>query len=278
MPGTILFGIDVESASPDSAGFVERASALFTDLGTPVTWYVTGKTLEMYPDLFREADRSPLIELQSHTYSHVLLKTVLLEPPPGMIIHGATDFFMQRGGTADEVDKDLERAQAVFRQVLGRPATALCGPWGYYRGLADRPDLLEIVDRHGFTILRTFGRNERDGQPVPLEWQPRFLRVQGYPRTLEVLIHDYQDDFYWREYGSPGGDYVRHLQGIADRVAAADLVWSLCSHDHHCATAERFARKGAWFRAIIEYAQGLGMRFLTVSDYYRERLQAQEGH
>jgi len=49
----------------------------------PVTWYVTGKTLERYPDEFRAVDKSPLVDLQAHTYNHILLKTILVEVPRG---------------------------------------------------------------------------------------------------------------------------------------------------------------------------------------------------
>jgi hypothetical protein len=272
MPGTILFGIDVESASEHSAGFAKHARALFEELQTPVTWYLTGMTIERYPHMFRETDGNSLIELQAHTYRHILLKTVLMKIPEGLCIHDSTDWYMNRGGTPEEIDEDIGKCQQVFERVLGRRATALTGPWGYYRGLGDRPDLLEIVHRHGFRILRTFGRNEDDGQPVPLEWQPFFYRVQGFPEVLECMIHDYQDEFYWRAFAQPkeGESYADHLKQVAQQVAERDLTWSLCSHDHGCATPEGFEEKGRWFREIIRYAKGLGIRFLKVSDYYEE--------
>lgn len=274
MPGTILLGIDVETASENAAGYARYGAEMYHELGVPVTWYVTGMTLELYPEEFKRVDASGLIELQSHTYSHMLLKTVLMQVPDGLCIHDSTDFYMGRGGSNEEIDEDLGRCQRVFLDVLGRPATALCGPWGYYRGLGDRPDLLEIVDKHGFRILRTFGRNEKDAQPVPLGWQPFLHRVQGYPQMLEVLIHDYQDDFYWRDFTRPGpGDhYTDRLRQVADRVAAEDLVWSMASHDHGCGTREGFEQKGVWLREIIRYSQDKGIRFLSASDYYEEML------
>lgn len=272
MPGTILFGIDVETANENALGFTQHGLRLFEELGIPVTWYVTGMTLERYPEAFRAPEASGLVELQAHTYDHILLKTVLVEVPEGQVVHNSTDFFMQRGASNEEIVADLTRCQEVFERVLGRLATALTGPWAYYRGLGDRPDLLEIVDRLGFRALRTFGRDERDGQPVPLTWRPRFYRVQGFPHILEILIHDYQDDFYWREFAKPAPEarYIDHLRTVADRVAAEDLVWSLCSHDHGCATAEGFAQKGSWYRDLVQYSLGLGIRFLPISAFYEE--------
>lgn len=272
MAGTIIFGVDVESASKDSMGFAKYGAELFTDLNIPVTWYLTGKTLECYTGIFRKIEKNELIELQAHTYDHILLKTVLIRIPEGMKIHGSTKWYMQRGGSLEEIDRDIKRCQIVFQNVLSRPATALTGPWGYYRGLGDRPDLLEIVHRYGFKILRTFARNEQDGQPVPLEWQPFFYEVQGFPEILECMIHDYQDDFYWQAFTQPKKreSYLGHLKGVARKVAQDNLTWSLCSHDHGCATREGFEKKGNWFRGIVEYARDLNIRFLSVTQYYQE--------
>jgi hypothetical protein len=272
--GRIVFGVDVETASEDATGFARYGAALFRELGIPVTWFLTGKTLQRYPDAFREVEAAGGIELQAHTYDHILLKTVLMKVPKGKTIHGSTGWFFFRGGSLDEIDADLARCQDVFERVLGRRATGLTGPWGYYRGLGDRPDLLELVDRHGFRMLRTFARNEHDAQPVPLEWQPFFYTVQGFPHILELLVHDYQDDFYWEAFEDrrEGESYADRLKSVARRVAGEDLTWSLCSHDHACATREGFDKKGRWFKEIAEYALHLGSRFLSATEFYSEML------
>jgi len=275
MPGTILFGIDVETASEASVGFARWGQELFAQMGVPATWYLTGKTLERYPEQFQEVERAGVVELQAHTYDHLLLKSVLMRIPEGMCIHDRTDWYFHPGAQLAAIEQDLARCQEVFLQVLARQAVALTGPWGYYRGLGDRPDLLEMVARHGFRILRTFARNEFDAQPVPLEWQPFRYRLQGFPELLEIMVHDYQDDFYWQAFMQlepDPGSYADHLARVAERVATQDLVWSLCSHDHHCDTREGFARKGSWYRAIIKHARDLGIEFLTASQYYQRRL------
>ncbi len=275
MSGTILFGVDVETADENAVGFARWGAELFHELDVPVTWYVTGQTMERYPDVFAPFESDPLIELQSHTYSHMLLKTVCVGVPKGVDYAGAMDgFFVKQGGTNAEIDADLGRAQAVFRDVLGRPATALTGPWCYYRGLRDRPDLLEVVANHGFKLLRTFGRDERDAQPVPLEWEPFFYAPQGHPKILEILIHDYQDDFMWRRYALPDPDarYEDHLLEVAKDVAAHDRVWSAASHDHGCATREGFEEKGRWLRTFIRAAREMGIRFVQASTFYAEQI------
>jgi peptidoglycan/xylan/chitin deacetylase (PgdA/CDA1 family) len=267
-------GIDVETADENAKGFAQFGTELFHGLQTPVTWYVTGQTLERYPEAFRVAAASGMVDLQAHTYSHLLLKSVLMRNPPTHRVHGDRDWYFQAGGTLDEVEWDLVRCQEVFRQVLGREAHGLCGPWGYYRGLGDRLDLLALVHRLGFRVLRTFLRNEWDAQPVPLDWQPYYYDLQGFPDLLELLAHGYQDDFYWEAFTRPaeGERYADYLRTLAERVAAEDLTWSLCSHDHNCATLEGFEQKGHWYRELIRYAGDLGIRFLTASEYYEQRL------
>jgi peptidoglycan/xylan/chitin deacetylase (PgdA/CDA1 family) len=276
MQGRLIFGIDVETACDDAKGFAEYGAQLFNELECPVTWYLTGKTLEMFPEEFKAVDsgieRSGFIDIQAHTYGHVLFKTVLIKIPEGKTIHGKTDWYINEASPIEVVDEDLRRCQKVFEDVLGRRAIGLTTPWGYYRGLADRPDLLRIVDKHGFKVIRSFARDANDCNPVPFEWKPFFHDVQGFPHILDTMIHGYQDDYYWEYFGDHNVDkcYADYLKKVADRVARENLTWSMASHDHHCATREGFDKKGSWFREIINYAKGLGIEFQTVTDFYNE--------
>jgi len=278
MPGTILLGIDVESASDDSLGYAEYATQMYHQLEIPVTYYVTGRVLEMHGPVFAAIGNDPLIDLQCHTYDHLLLKTVFMDLPAGVSGHDDKPQFLKRGAALEEINADLARCRRLWQAVLGRQPVGLTGPWGYYRGLQDRPDILEMLHGHGFRYLRTFARNERDCQPVPLEWQPFFYEPQGFGDMLELLVHDYQDDFYWRMFARPGPSdtYEAHLRTVAQRAAEANLVWSACSHDHGCATREGFESKRKWLRHFITYAKDLGLRFISADQYYREALAAKE--
>jgi len=274
MAGTILLGVDVESNGPPSETYARLGPRMLEALGISATWYVTGQTLERYPKAFVEAEKCGCVELQAHTYSHMLLKSICVEIPPGRSYAGAEGWLCRRGGSNEQVEADLARCQQVFRDVLGRAADALTGPWGYYRGLMDRPDLLDIVRALGFRILRTFARDERDAEPVPLDWQPFFYEPQGFGDVLELCVHGYQDEgnFAWLTGGTITDDWLACLRALADRAAAEDLVWSLASHDHRCHTPEGFAAKTEWIEQIVRYAQPLGIRFLTASLFYQERL------
>lgn len=274
MPGTILIGIAVETADENAAGFVEFAEPLFTQLQCHVTWFLTGRTLEAYPDIFRRIEKNPFIDIQSHTYSHILLKTVVWKLPDGVVFGNATDWIFKRGGSLEDIAADLEKCQQVFQRVLGRRAVALTTPWGYYRGLMDRPDILEICDRLGFKIVRAFSRNEHDGEPIPFEWQPFFYEPQGFGHILETMVHGFQDDYAWRHVARPpeGASYLEYLKTCVDRVAAEDLVWGVCSHDHGAAAQARAQEKAEWYRGLIEYGREKGCRFLTAVRFYQEMI------
>ena len=53
----------------------------------------------------------------------------------------------------------------------------------------DLTDLLEIVHKHGFRAIRSWGRDEKDCQPTPLELKPFFYEAQGFPDILECFLH-----------------------------------------------------------------------------------------
>ena len=276
MSGTILVGIDVETNGASGENYARLGPGFLADLGVRGTWYVTGCILEKSGKLFLEAAKSGVVDIQIHTYDHLLLKSVLMKVPAGLKIHGKGDWFYRPGGTVQQIEADLTRCQQVYQGLFGSPARGLTGPWGYYRGLGDRPDLLAIVQSLGIRFLRAFARNEFDGQPVPMEWQPYFYSLQGHPDILEVMIHDYQDDFYYAAFKglADASTYPRHLREMADRVAENDLVWSLCSHDHGCQTPEAFRTKTDWLAQTVRYARSIGIRFLTASEYYQERMAA----
>jgi hypothetical protein len=86
------------------------------------------------------------------------------------------------------------------------------------------------------------------------------------------MAHDYQDDFYYVQFQglSDASTYPAHLRRVADEVAAKDLVWSLCSHDHSCATDAAFDAKTAWIADLVRHARSLGIRFATGAQFYKE--------
>ena len=280
MPGTILVCYDVETASRHTLGFFDGAIAMHEQFDIPCTMFLTGTTMEACGDACQAADQHPLVSLGQHTYSHVLLKTIFMQPGDGKpCSHTDGLTFCNEGSDLETIRFDVTRAQQLFEKLFGRPCRGLTAPWGAYRGLLDRPDILRVLDEIGLTWIRSYARDHRDCQPTPFEVQPLFYKDQGLDDFLEIPVQGYQDDFYWERFDdrSHGPDYADYLCWAIDHVVANDLVWCVNSHDHDTETADAFeANKGVWLRAVLAKARSAGVRFMTCEALYQERL-AQRG-
>jgi peptidoglycan/xylan/chitin deacetylase (PgdA/CDA1 family) len=217
--------------------------------------------VEQNVDALLPLTADPLFDLQQHTYSHVLLKTICTVNERGTQV--------KRGGSLEQLDEELGRANAVILKQLGVHCNGITGPWNYYRGLADRPDILELLRKHGLTISRCWGRNEQDWQPVRLDLQPFWYEAQGFPEILEVGIHGWQDCIRREQVGWDNLDeYVRLMRRDLDEAAERDSVFSYCQHDWSSIRSDPTMRAT---RAILEYARQRGFRLLHYRQFYEER-------
>ena len=175
MPGIMLVGYDVEEPDPATTQhFLTQACRLHDDLGFPATLFVVGRTLQHSVPAFREIAQDPLFNLQQHTYSHKLLKTVCIDDGKSVRI--------VRGETLETIRDEVRRTNTLLAELLGITCTGITGPWCYYRGLRDRPDILELLWEEGIRFTRTDGRNAQDWHPVALDLQPYWYEAQGFPR------------------------------------------------------------------------------------------------
>ena len=134
--GAMLIGYDVEwlGDSDVTPQFLEQARELHNPLGVPATLFVVGQTLERGIPCFRAIASDPLFDLQQHTYSHQLLKAVYIEDDRSARV--------VRGVSLDETREKVRKTTALLRQHLAVKSIGLTGPWCYYHGLRDRPDIL----------------------------------------------------------------------------------------------------------------------------------------
>ena len=258
---TFLLGYDVESNNPAVTGaFLATMQALHRELQAPASLFLVGKTVEQNVEPLLPLATDPLFDLQQHTYSHVLLKTICTVNERGAQV--------KRGGSLEQLDEELGRANAVILDRLGVRCNGITGPWNYYRGLSDRPDILDLLRKHGLTISRCWGRNEQDWQPVRLDVQPFWYEAQGFPEVLEVCIHGWQDCIRREQIGWENVDeYVRLMRRDLDEAADRDSVFSYCQHDWSSIRGDPAMRAT---RAILEYAQHRGFRLLNYCQFYQE--------
>ncbi len=273
MSGTVIIGYDIETASDSTGGFLEGAQILHDEQEVPWSIYVTGETAEKCTDAINNVRENELLTICQHTYNHMLLKCVYMMPGDGKGAPGESPNSFIKGGTLEESREQITRTQQIFRDLVGVECRGLTTPWAYYRGLVDRPDLLQILQDNGIQWVRSNGRDYRDCQPTPFTAQPFFYRDQGFPDILELGMQGYQDDFYWDRFDDRrhGDTYQDYLYATLEEVAKNDWIWNVASHDHSTPTKEAFAEtKGKWIADFIARGKEVGVRFAGPGEIYAE--------
>jgi peptidoglycan/xylan/chitin deacetylase (PgdA/CDA1 family) len=220
-----LVGYDVEHLDPGvTRPFLERAAALHRRYDVPATFFVLGETLERNVAALAALVGDPLFDIQQHTYTHKPLKTLVQRNAAGTVLIG--------GGSLDRIRDEVTRTNDLLERALGVRCTGLTGPYGYYRGLSDRPDVLAVLWECGIRFLRTDARDHDDWQPVPFDVQPYRYELQGYPQLLEFGIQGWADCLLRDEIGwSNHAGYLAEIERGLDRIARDGLVWSYLQHD-----------------------------------------------
>lgn len=257
---TLLIGYDVESSEPEvTKRFLDLAWEVHNRYSAPCTFFLVGKTLELVgAEMFKPFVNHPLFDIQQHTYSHLLLKTVYIDD--------GEKIQLVRGGTLEEIEEDVGKASRLLKDMLGIDCIGLTGPWGYYRGLCDRPDILEILHKLGIRFTRTWARNEKDFQPTPLEIQPFWYVHSGFPDILECPCQGYQDIYWYWIYGEDLERYMAYLGQCLEEIKRNDWVLGYGAHDHTAIKNNGLPQ----IEFLIKYAKDLGIEIKSYKDYYEE--------
>jgi peptidoglycan/xylan/chitin deacetylase (PgdA/CDA1 family) len=253
----ILFGSKIIN-SDETSIFVEKAKKLHKEMNVPCTMFITGQVLEREINNFKPLLNDPeLFDLQNHTYSHIRLKTVLEEGPTNWIAPGAT---------LDTIYNDVKKANEVFKNLLGIDCIGLCGPYNYYRGLSDRPDILKILHDLGIRFTRTYGRNAKDYYPVEFDVQPYWYKLQKFGDILEIPVNGWIDIPWKIEFGWKNLEgYLSMIKANIDKIVGDNLVLSHCQHDWTCRV---YDQNLDILKKIMEYALSKGVKFMTHKDFY----------
>lgn len=254
MGAYLLLGYDIETSGKLTESFLERANQIHLRYEVPCTFFVTGQVVEENLSDLLKVSHSDLFDLQQHTYSHIPLKTVIQENQEGK------SFYM--GASLEEIYHEVENTSRLLKEYLGAECVGLTGPFGYYQGLSDRPDILEILHKTGIRFTRTYGRNHRGWQPVPFNIQPFWYELQGFPDILEFPVQGWQDILWLQSHDFLG--YQAYLKSEIDHIAEDDLTWGCLQHDKLIDwDPDLEVTEG-----LIRYAKERGVRITSYFDYY----------
>ncbi len=144
----------------------------------PATFFIVGRLLERDGDAYREILDDSLFDLQTHTYSHKILKDSL---PHGPAVSLA------------EMEVEVRRGKELVEGVFGRECIGLRTGCGFYKGFQGAPERLAILWRHGIRFVSSDLRGPMDTIPAPFT-QAYWYETEGYPELLEIPAHGWHDN------------------------------------------------------------------------------------
>jgi hypothetical protein len=283
MAGTILVGYDTETAAvgealsllTESANFplyrlaldpatcgeaLELLTEIHGEAGVPATLFLCGRTLLHALEPIKAAAATGFFDIQQHTFSHVPFKDIEYEAKPGLVARIAAS-------PPEALREELAFTSRLLRDHLGVECVGLRTPFGYYRGLRDRADLLELVRASGLRYITSWGRNAQNGNPTP--WvQPFAYEEEGYPDVLELPFQFWLDVVWFDQHGyDTGAALLDALKGAVDEVAERDLVYGACFHDWVAIASDE--RHVGWLLGFFRYAAERGVEVTTYTEYWR---------
>jgi peptidoglycan/xylan/chitin deacetylase (PgdA/CDA1 family) len=274
MASTLLIGYDVEripgrvpgekwvgmKVREDSISvFLKKIVDIHREFNVPATIFMVGQCIEGHLRELEACLVSGLFELAQHTQDHYPLKTIVEETGSRIYLRGL-DF----GRIEEQIAKPVE----LLKKHFGVKCMGLTAPYTYYRGLSDRPDILDVISRHGIVYTRSYGRNSRDYFPLGWDVQPFFYDRQGFPDLLEIPVQGWLDAQWRHDHGwEKLADYHQYLKEQVAAVANKDICWSHLQHDW---TSTLFDENLDWTRKFIKYAAEK-IETKTYYEYYKNR-------
>ena len=171
-----VFHYDLED--PDCIKAAPRLAELHRAYEVPATFFMLGTALERYGDVLREVfGDDPLFDIQSHTYSHLMMKDNQMHGP---------------GVTLEELDRQMRLGMERVEQVFERPCKGVRSGCGFYRGLRGNTERVRVIRDAGVEWLSSDLRGPVDSIPGGLV-QAYTYQDDGAPGLLEIPGHGWHD-------------------------------------------------------------------------------------
>jgi peptidoglycan/xylan/chitin deacetylase (PgdA/CDA1 family) len=248
---------------PENCGrALEIIARVHQSVGAPGTLFVCGRTLLHALDAVRRAQATGLFDVQQHTFSHAPFRDIHYEGGPGALA-------VIPASPPVALREEVALTSRLLRDHLGVDCVGIRTPFGYHRGLRERPDLLAILRECGIRYTTSWGRNEENGNPTP--WvQPFAYAEEGYPDILELPFQFWLDVVWFDQHGyETGPAFLEALKGAVDHIVEHDLVYGACFHDWVMPASDE--ERVGWLRGFLAYARDRGVEVTTYTDYWRRR-------
>ncbi|MDA9981896.1 polysaccharide deacetylase family protein [Gammaproteobacteria bacterium] len=265
----LLLGYDVECIWKFGVTrrFLRKLREIHGDLQAPCSIFITGQTLKKNKKICRELRHCALFDFQQHTYSHVPFKRVVTEKWGEAIVLQAASI--------QKIKREVSRTSHLLKRILDVDCIGLTTPYAYYAGLKDQPDILHVLHNEGIRFTRSYGRNKQGGQPVSMQVQPFWYRMQEGREILEFPIQGWQDCIWRDTYGWEHTQlYLQYLKSNIDLISETNLTWCCLHHDW---SSVRNDPNMIIMRALITYAKDRGVKLVTYKDYYETEYAKKSG-
>ncbi|MBF0207266.1 MAG: hypothetical protein HQK53_10300 [Oligoflexia bacterium] len=158
---------------------------LHLELKINCSLFVTGRALTTNRNDFLRLNKMPFLDIASHTFDHIGIKANLEQRK--------NEFNYIAPVSIKEIADDCRRFNSLYQEIFECQCLGFCAPRGFYRGLADRPDLLELLSSFYYKYIVSWTRNNLDWFPCDQSVAPFSYHYQGFSHLLEIPTHGWQD-------------------------------------------------------------------------------------
>lgn len=248
----------------------QQLVALHRKHEVPATFFIVGKLLEQDGAAFRKLLDDPLFDVQSHSYSHQMLRN---HPQ-----HGP-------GVSLEQTEHEIVEGKRLVDEVFERDSIGFRPGCGFENGFSGAPERLEIFRRAGIKFISADLRGPNGTIPNDMA-QPYTYEADGYGDLTEIPGHGWHDNVLkaWTSHAT----YFPPVYDFALPARAPRTVVELFAQEgrwleHACETGLGFVSLVQHPSSIVRFGAGvdpielllvrakqLGMVCTTYLDYYLE--------
>jgi len=170
-PPLYVAGYDLEAEPEVSLPAVRALAEVHRRHDAPATFFVVTRLLEAAGDEYRQVLDGDLFDIQSHTHTHLNVKT----------------------SAPEEVRREVELSRRLIADVFGREAIGLTTPGAFTDGLLGCKELLGVLWESGIRFVRSDGRGPDGTVPAPFT-QPYWYGQNGQWSMLELPLQYWHDN------------------------------------------------------------------------------------